>query len=133
MIDIESQVYTPIATALRAAFPTITVSGEYIKAPSSFPYASVVEQDNYTTSEHLDSGNQERFATIMYEVNVYSDKSTGKKTECRSIMKVIDDLMYAQNFTRISLSPVPNLENATIYRLVARYRAETDGTLLYRR
>jgi len=133
VIDIESQIYTPIATALRAAFPTITVSGEYIKAPSSFPYASVVEQDNYTTSEHLDSGDQERFATIMYEVNVYSDKSTGKKTECRSIMKVIDDLMYAQNFTRISLSPVPNLENATIYRLAARYRAETDGTLLYRR
>lgn len=48
-------------------------------------------------------------------------------------MKVIDDLMYQRNFTRISLSPIPNLENASIYRLVARYRAETDGTNLYRR
>ena len=34
---------------------------------------------------------------------------------------------------RISLSPVPNMKNATIYRLVARYKAETDGTNLYRR
>ena len=69
----------------------------------------------------------------MYEVNVYSDKAGGKKSVCRKIMRFVDDLMCAKNFRRISLSPVPNLENATIYRLVARYKAETDGTTLYRR
>lgn len=56
-----------------------------------------------------------------------------KKTECRSIMKVVDDMMYQRNFRRISLSPIPNMENATIYRLVARYVAITDGTTMYRR
>ena len=112
MIDVESQIYTPIAEALRAQFPGILVSGEYVNAPTRFPYVSLVEQDNYTTEAHMDSGDTERFATLMYEV---------------------DDLMYAKNFRRTSLSPVPNLENATIYRLVARYKAETDGTTLYRR
>ena len=29
MIDVESQIYTPIAEALRAQFPGILVSGEY--------------------------------------------------------------------------------------------------------
>lgn len=101
--------------------------------PSSFPHVSIVEQDNYPTLEHMSNGDREKFATLMYEVNVYSNKSTGKKTQCRSIMKVIDDLMYQFNFTRISMSPIPNLENASIYRLVARYRAETDGANLYRR
>lgn len=133
MIDVESQIYTPIAEALREAFPGIDVSGEYVKAPSVFPHVSMVEQDNYPTAEHLSTSDTEQFATLMYEVNVYSNKSTSKKSQCRSIMKVIDDLMYRRNFTRISLSPVPNLENASIYRLVARYRAETDGTNLYRR
>mgnify|MGYP000006473276 FL=1 len=133
MIDVESQIYTPIAVALREAFPEINVSGEYVKAPSSFPHVSIVEQDNYPTLEHMSNGDREKFATLMYEVNVYSNKSTSKKSQCRSIMKVIDDLMYQRNFTRISLSPIPNLENASIYRLVARYRAETDGTNLYRR
>lgn len=133
MIDVENQIYTPIAEALREAFPGIDTSGEYVKAPSAFPHVSIVEQDNYPTLTHLSTSDSEEFVTIMYEVNVYSNKSSGKKAQCRSIMKVIDDLMYRRNFTRISLSPVPNLENATIYRLVARYRAETDGVNLYRR
>lgn len=30
MIDVESQIYTPIAEALRAQFPGILVSGEYV-------------------------------------------------------------------------------------------------------
>ncbi len=132
MIDVESQIYTPIAEALRAAFPGISVSGEYIAAPSKFPYVSIVEQDNYTTAFHMDSSDQERFATLMYEVNVYSNKNPGKKSVCRSVMNAVDKLMYNMNFRRISLSPVPNMENATIYRLVARYRAETDGKTLYR-
>lgn len=133
MIDVENQIYTPIAEALREAFPGIDTSGEYVKAPSAFPHVSIVEQDNYPTLTHLNTSDSEEYATIMYEVNVYSNKASGKKAQCRSIMKVIDDLMYRRNFTRISLSPVPNLENATIYRLVARYRAETDGVNLYRR
>lgn len=133
MIDVENLIYTPIAEALRAEFPGITVSGQYVPAPSGFPFVSIVEQDNYISTEHLDSGDRETFATLMYEVTVYSDKANGKKAVCRSIMKFIDDLLYAKNFRRLSLSPVPNLENATIYRLVARYRVETDGTNLYRR
>lgn len=56
MIDVESQIYTPIAEALRAQFPGILVSGEYVNAPTRFPYVSLVEQDNYTTDAHMDSG-----------------------------------------------------------------------------
>ena len=68
MIDVESQIYTPIAEALRAQFPGILVSGEYVNAPTRFPYVSLVEQDNYTTEAHMDSGDTERFATLMYSV-----------------------------------------------------------------
>lgn len=132
MIDIENQIYTPIAKALRNKFSGIIVSGEYINAPPDFPYVSIVEQDNYTTQAHMDNGSVE-FSTLMYEVNVYSNKSVGKKAACREIITFIDNLMYSKNFRRISLSPVPNMENATIYRLVARYKVETDGTNLYRR
>jgi hypothetical protein len=132
MIDIERKVYTPIAETLRKRFPGISVSGEYVNSPAKFPYVSIVEQDNYTTQARLDSGQKERYATVMYEVNVYSDKAGKKKTVCREIMGVIDEMLYGKNFTRISMSPVPNLENGTIYRLVARYKAETDGNTMYR-
>ena len=133
MIDVESKVYTPIAVGLRNAFSGIFVSGEYVKAPSRFPHVSIVEMDNYTSTDRLDTSDTERFATIMYEVNVYSNKAVGKKTECKEIMAFIDALMYKMNFKRLSLAPVPNMDDATIYRMTARYRAETDGTTLYRR
>ncbi len=133
MIDVESRIYTPIAEALRAAFTGIHVSSDYTLAPSSFPHVSIVEMDNYLSLNHADSGDSERIATLMYQVDVCVDKASGRKTLARSIMKFIDDLMYKMNFTRLSLSPVPNMEDTTIYRLTGRYRADTDGTTLYRR
>ena len=132
MNDIENQVYTPIAQEVRSRFSNAFVTGEYIKAPSKFPHISIVEVDNYTSYRHMDTAATEAYSTVMYEVNVYSNKTAGKKTECRQIMELIDSMMYARNFTRLSLTPVPNLEDATIYRITARYRAETDGTNIYR-
>lgn len=133
MIDVERMIFTPIAEALRKKFKGIDVSGAYIKSPPQFPHASIVEQDNYTTTLNQDSSDTERFATVMYEVNVYSNKTGKSKSECRSILSEIDKMLYAMNFTRISMTPVPNMDSASIYRLVARYRAETDGTSIYRR
>lgn len=133
MIDIEKLIYTPIAEALRNRFKGISVSGEYVNAPPKFPYVSIVEQDNYMSANRLDSSDREKFSTLMYEVNVYSDKAGAKKSVCREILRCIDEMLYRKNFTRISMNPVPNMENATIYRLNARYRAETDGDNIYRR
>ena len=133
MTDIEKLIYSRSAEALRKRFKGIAVSGEYVNAPPKFPYVSIVEQDNYMSANRMDSSDREKFSTLMYEVNVYSDKAGSKKSVCREIMGVIDEMLYKRNFTRISLSPVPNMENGTIYRLVARYRAETDGGTIYRR
>ena len=133
MIDIESEVYTRIATGLRTCFPGITVEGYYSKAPSSFPFVSIVEADNYPTPTHLDSSESERYATLMFEVNVYSNRTSTKKSECRAIVTFIDEVMYSLNFTRLMLAPIPNMDNATIYRMTARYRAESDGTKIFRR
>lgn len=132
MIDIEAAVYSPIAKAIRAQFPGSDVQSEYVKKPAKLPHITIIETDNYMSLNRRDTSDTERYSTVMYEVNVYSNKSTGKKTECRQIMGLIDHMMYARNFTRLSMTPVPNLEDATIYRITARYRAETDGTKLFR-
>lgn len=131
MIDIESLVFTPIAQAVREQF-NANVTGEYVKAPSKFPHASIVESDNYVALANRDSSAAEKYATVMYEVNVYSNKTSGKKSECRAILGLIDSMMYELNFTRIAMTPVPNLEDATIYRVTARYRAVTDGENIFR-
>jgi len=131
MIDCENEVYTRIAKVLREKFPGIDVAGEYVQAPSVFPHVSITQSDNSVIANKT-TGSAE-MAQVMFEINVYSNKTEGKKTECKAIMKVIDELLFKMNFKRLALTPVPNMEDATIYRMVARYRVATDGKFFYRR
>lgn len=133
MIDVENEVYTRIAEMLRVKFPGINTASEYVKSPPSFPHASIEQKDDYPITECEDSSNQENMVQVMFEVNVYSNKSSGKKTECKQIMNAINDLLTSMNFRRLAMTPVPNMEDATIYRITARYRVATDGKFFYRR
>lgn len=132
MYNVESLVLTDIAKVLREEFDTIDIASEYVRQPSKFPHVSIVESDNYMLMEALDSSDKERYSAVMYEVNVYSNKTSGKKAECRKIMGIIDNMMYDMNFIRTALTPVPNMEDATIYRMTARYQAVTNGTTMFR-
>ena len=130
MIDPENEVYTKVAQALRSEFPEINISGEYVNAPSSFPHVSFVLSDNTVVKRYTSDSFE--MSHVMFEANVYSNKTSGKKTECKKIMKCIDDVMFSINFRRTAYTPVPNMENTSIYRLVARFEGRTDGKYFYR-
>lgn len=133
MIDCENEVYSRIVTHLRESFTgSVNVASEYVKSPSAFPHVSIVMMDNSLMESTIDSGDHEVSVT-MFEINVYSNKGKGKKSECKEIISIIDDFLRPLNFRRISLTPVPNMEDASIYRMVARYRVTTDGTYFYGR
>lgn len=124
MIDVESLVFTNVATPLRSEFSGIRVYGEAIAEPAAFPTVTLVEQDNATYTRTVDSMTSENHATIMYQAEAYSNLSPGKKAQCKAIMAVIDTQMLGMGFTRIGNSPqpIPNSDK-DIYRMVARYRA----------
>lgn len=130
MITIENEIFTELATALRAKYEDIFVSGEYVLAPPKFPAVSIEEADNYTATSEVDSGG-DNFSVVMYEINVYTNKTVGKKSQAKEIMALIDSTLTGRNFTRVSSTPVPNMDGS-IYRITARYRVETDGTHTYR-
>lgn len=134
MIDIENEVLDRVSTSVREHVPEVYFSGEYVKTPPSFPAVSMVEMDNATFRRTQSSSVKEHHAEIMYEVNVYSNRTTGKKEECKRIASVIDASMQDMGFTRMMLNPVPDMNNATIYRIVGRYIAvvSADKTI-YRR
>ena len=131
MIDIENKIYSPIRTALVDAYDGIYVTSEPTATTAKFPAVSIVQEDNYMSINKLDNSGAERFATVMFQVDVYSNKASGRKSQCKEIMNVVDNMLFALNFTRLSLTPIP-MANDGYYRLSARYRAETDGTNLYR-
>ena len=131
MIDIEAKIYSPIRTALMNAYDGIFVTSEPTATSAKFPAVSIVQEDNYMSINKLDNSGTERFATLMFQVDVYSNKASGRKSQCKDIMNTIDTMLFALNFTRLSLVPIP-MANEGYYRLTARYRVETDGTNLYR-
>ena len=126
MIDCENEVYTRLAKILREKFPKIDIASEYVKSPSSFPRVSSTQSDWFIPTK-------ENMVIAMFEINVYSNKAEGKKTECKKIIKEINDALYSMNFRRTAMTPVPNMEDATIYRITARFRVATDGKHFYRR
>ena len=133
MVDIENEVFNLIATELRSRFEGISVYGEEILIPSSFPCVTIVEADNYVNEATQDSGSAENHAKLFYEVDVYSNKSSGKKAECKSILRVIDEMLSNMGFTRRSKVPQAT-NNATIYRIKVRYTAVvSQDKVVYRR
>ena len=109
------------------------MTGEYVRVPPSFPCVSLIEADNQIYRNTRDSGHIENHVQVIYEVNVYSNKTKWKKTECKAIISLIDSRMESLGFTRTILTPIPN-EQDGIYRMVGRYRAivSRDKTI-YRR
>lgn len=123
MIDVENDVFSEVAGKARERFPKLYVTGEYVKSPPSFPCVSIVEIDNATFRNSQTTESQENHVAVSYEVNVYSNKTKGKKAECKEIVAFVDEVLMSLNFTRIMLEPVPNQNDATIYRMLGRYRA----------
>ena len=134
MINIENEIFNDVAMVVRGKYPNVNMTGEYVKSPSSFPHVSLVEMDNSVLTSTQTSTEYENHATLMYEANVYSNKNTGKKTECKEIMATLDERMLANGFTRTMLQPIPNMDDATIYRITARYTAIiSKDKMIYRR
>ena len=134
MIDCENEIFSIIANAVRKVYPDSYIIGEYVKSPPKFPCISLVEMDNSVYTRTQTNSSVENHAELMYELNVYSNKKSGKKSECKAIASLIDNELAALGFSRNMLQPIPNLDDATIYRMVGRYRAVVSkDKMIFRR
>lgn len=120
MIDIENQVFNRISLAVREKYPNANMSSEEQLAPSAFPCVTVVEADNYTVAETLDSSLAENHANVMYEVNVYTNDVGFKKSEGKAIFSIVDDEFRKMGFRRMSLLKTSS-NNSTVLRMTGRY------------
>lgn len=122
MIDIEAEVFTKVAEALRETFPNINVNSVTSYNPEKFPAVFIEETDNYSKLDTRDSASNENHAVVVYEVNIYSDKPRTAKSECKAIAQVVDTAFNRLGFTRNAKVPF-NSPTATRMRLFMRYSA----------
>ena len=128
MIDIENDIFNDLAQVLRAQHSGIYVVGEYVESPARFPAVTVVEADNRVI-RNMRTLHIENAVLSMFEVNIYSNKTSGKKSEAKAIANTVDDFFSSIGYTRTMRNQVPNLNDSTIYRIVCRYEAHIDKDL----
>lgn len=132
MINKENEVFTRVRNAVLAEFPIADVDGSYQQVPSTFPHVSLYMSDTYVPENAIDSSDEPEYMAMTFEVNVYSNSVSGKKQEAKKIMGIIFDTMYEMNFRMIVSSPVPNLNDSSIYRQTARFEGSADRDNFYR-
>lgn len=133
MIDIETEVFAYVAERLRSQYTNIYVASVKKRFPSSFPAVQIVEMSNTVATDTSDSGNNENHADLMYEINVYSNLTSGAKKQAKEIMSFVDDKFNELGFVRQLCEPIDN-GDTSIYRYVARYVGRTSrDKVIYQR
>lgn len=125
MIDIENDIFDYVAKRIRATHSGCYVTGEFVETPAKFPAVTLVEADNRVL-ERMRTNNIENAVSVMWEMNIYSNKASGRKSEAKAIANTADDVFAEIGFTRTFREQIPNLRDATIYRIVCRYEAVID-------
>ena len=134
MIDYQNEIFTSVATAVRSAHDGTTVTGEYTRSPSKFPTVTLDEIENITVPELVDSSDEEKYCGVAYRLQVFSNKTAGKKAEARAIFATADKVMLGLGYRRITYTTTPEIYDSTIYSITATYEAIIDvNGVIYKR
>lgn len=133
MIDYFNPIFTAVAAELRKQVPGIFVTGEINDSNvKKFPCVQIEENNNVPT--HKDSSRRSKYAAVSLRVRGYSNKTSGRIAEARSIVDIVDSVLEPLNFYRKSFAPLNGLYNNSVYRIDCSYGATIgeDG-MIYRK
>ena len=131
MIEKSNEIFNAVATDLRSLYEGIKVVGEYVASPTVFPTVTLDEIQNIPT--HLDSSAENKYAEVLYRVQVFSNSPNGKRTQARGIYGVVDAKLQALGLLAVSYSTTPAIYNSEIYSITATYRGVMDRNgVIYR-
>ena len=133
MINIKTEIYDHVYTTLKDRYPKMNITGEATPTPSHFPCVQIIGLNNTVVSSTQTQSAKENHASLLYQIDIFSNKQSGRMAECDEISGVIDEIFADLNFNRIFMAPTQNASEG-IYRVTARYTAVVDRYgMLYRR
>ena len=124
MIDKSNEIFNAVATDLRSAYSGIKVVGEYVATPTIFPTVTLDEIQNIPV--HLDSGVENKFAEVVYRVQIFSNSKSGKRSEAREIYGLVDAKLQSLGLYAVTFSTTPTIYNSDVYCITATYRGVMD-------
>lgn len=132
MIDIEPNLFDEICEYIGNEYPELRVENEIIMVPEILPMVGIEEISNTNDRNTIDSGSNENYVNVDYEVRVYVNPTAGKRRKARGIMKYIDTWFINKGFERLNTSFI-SFDDGTKYQTICQYTGKTDGETIYRR
>ena len=129
MIDFSNEIFDAVAKHLRSLYKGIQVKGEYVATPAKFPTVTIDEIGNIPTD--LDSSKENKYADVVYRVQVFSNKENGKRAEAREIYKAVDEKLMEIGLFVKTFTTTPAIYNSEIYSITATYGGiiDRDGVI----
>jgi hypothetical protein len=119
VIDFSNEIFNTVAKHLRSLYKGIQVKGEYVATPAKFPTVTIDEISNIPVE--LDSAKTNKYADVLYRVQVFSNKENGKRAEAREIYKSVDEKMMELGLFAKSYTSTPTIYNSEVYTITATF------------
>ena len=119
-------IYTAVEEAAQSVESSAYCSSRYEPVPDAFPAVYVEEVSRVRTPNHITLDYTDEQNRVIHEVQVWSNKQNGARTEAYAIMNAIVAAYNTHYFRLTMMSPMP-ITDRSIYRLVARFTKQVTG------
>ena len=114
-------IFTEIRNAVKSEYPDANCVQTYSLTPSKFPTVFAREIGHFTPQQAWTLTNAQDISERTWEVQVFSNLSTGSKEQAYEILDICKDVMRSLYFIETFEQPIDQ-QDKSIYCLVARFR-----------
>ena len=119
-------IFTAIRNAVKAEYANANCVQMYTPTPAKFPTVFAREIGHFTPQQAWTLTNAQDISERTWEVQVFSNLSTGSKEQAYEILDICKDVMRGLYFIETFEQPIDQ-QDKSIYCLVARFRRVIGG------
>lgn len=119
-------IFTAIRNAVKAEYADANCVQMYTPTPAKFPTVFAREIGHFTPQQAWTLTNAQDISERTWEVQVFSNLSTGAKEQAYDILDICKDVMRGLYFLETFEQPIDQ-QDKSIYCLVARFRRVIGG------
>ena len=119
-------IFTAIRNAVKAEYADANCVQMYTPTPAKFPTVFAREIGHFTPQQAWTLTNAQDISERTWEVQVFSNLSTGSKEQAYEILDICKDVMMGLYFIETFEQPIDQ-QDKSIYCLVARFRRVIGG------
>ena len=119
-------IFTAIRNAVKAEYADANCVQMYTPTPAKFPTVFAREIGHFTPQQAWTLTNAQDISERTWEVQVFSNLSTGSKEQAYEILDICKDAMRSLYFLETFEQPIDQ-QDKSIYCLVARFRRVIGG------